>query len=59
MAEETKQEISEEQLENLSPEQNQKMEEEAVNITKNIVNSVKVDEEDVVTDYDDFLLLWC
>ena len=38
MSEEVKQEISEEQLENLSPEQNQKMEEEAVNITKKNVN---------------------
>lgn len=47
MAEEIKQEISEEQqLENLSPEQNQKLEEEAVEITKGIVNSVKLDEED-------------
>jgi len=36
----------EEQLDNLSPEQNQAMENEAVEITKDIVNSVKVDEDD-------------
>lgn len=43
---ETTEQVTEEQLDNLSPEQNQKMEDEAVAITKDIVNSVKVDDED-------------
>lgn len=46
MSEEQLESATEQQLDNLTPEQNQKMEEEAVNITKDIVNSVKVDEED-------------
>jgi len=29
-----------------------------INVVK-LDDRVKVDEEDVVTDYDDFLLLWC
>ena len=37
---------TEEQLDNLSPEQNQALENEAVEITKEVVNSVKVDDED-------------
>lgn len=37
---------TEEQLENLSPEQNQALEDEAVQITKDVVNSVKIDDED-------------
>lgn len=38
--------VTEEQLDNLSPEQNKQLEDEAVAITKDIVNSVKVDDED-------------
>lgn len=44
--EENPQTVQDDQLDNLSSEQNQILENEAVEITKNIVNSVKVDDED-------------